>query len=137
MKSLLTIEDLYGTCEIIVFDSCYQKSSQFLIVDEIVLVEGRLSVREDDDIKIVANDIRKLGNKKERVLTINITNFDEEQKEKLRGILKFFNGDKNNMYVKIINGDEQLPAGGVYLTPEILKEFQILAGENLILQEIE
>ena len=41
------------------------------------------------------------------------------------------------MYVKIINGDEQLPAGGVYLTPEILKEFQILAGENLILQEIE
>ena len=137
IMAFVTIEDLYGTCEIIVFDSCYQKSSQFLVVDEIVLVEGRLSVREDDGIKIVANDIRKLGNKKERVLTINITNFDEEQKEKLRGILKFFNGDKNNMHVKIINGDEQLPAGGVYLTPEILKEFQILAGENLILQEIE
>ena len=40
------------------------------------------------------------------------------------------------MPVQIINGEEKLMAGGVYLTPEILKEFQEIAGENLVLEEI-
>ena len=134
--AFVTVEDLYGTCEIIIFDSCYQQASSLLVVDEVILVDGRLSVREDDDVKIVAREIKPLTEKKGKALVINITNLDETKKDRLRGILKFFNGDKNNMPVQIINGEEKIMAGGVYLTPEILKEFQEIAGENLVLEEI-
>ena len=136
IMAFVTVEDLYGTCEIIIFDSCYQKASSLLVVDEVILVDGRLSVREDDDVKIVAREIKPLTEKKGKALVINITNLEEAKKDRLRGILKFFNGDKNNMPVQIINGEEKLMAGGVYLTPEILKEFQEIAGENLVLEEI-
>ena len=62
IMAFVSIEDLYGVTEIIVFDSCYNRSSSELLVDNIVLVEGRLSIREDDDVKIVANTIVNFEN---------------------------------------------------------------------------
>lgn len=55
----LTVEDLYGQCEIILFENCYQNCSEILVEDNIVLVEGRLSIREDEETKIVASKITK------------------------------------------------------------------------------
>ena len=57
IMAFVTVEDLYGSTEIIVFDSCYNRSSGVLLEDNIVLVDGRLSIREEDDVKIVANSI--------------------------------------------------------------------------------
>lgn len=138
IMAFVTIEDLYGTCEIIVFDSCYNKSSGLLLQDNIVLVEGRLSIREDDDIKIVANNIKELksenGEKTEarKSLKINISNLDEERKNKLRGALKFFTGDKNNIQLIIITEDQEKPAGGIYLTDAIFSELQEIVGQENI-----
>ena len=55
--AFVTIEDLYGPTEFIVFDSCYQACSSVLIEENIVIVEGRLSIREDEEPKIVARTI--------------------------------------------------------------------------------
>ena len=128
IMAFVTVEDLYGSCEIIVFENCYMKCSNELIDENIVLVEGRLSVREDEETKIVAREIKKLGEEKKQALKINITNLDEKQKDKLRGALKFFTGDKNNIQVEIINGERQDPAGGLYVTKEILEELQEIVG---------
>ena len=43
----------------------------------------------------------RLGEKKQKVLEINVTNLTEPQKAKLRGAIKFFSGDNNNIPVKI------------------------------------
>ena len=61
LMAFVTIEDLYGQTEIIVFENCYQNCSSILFVDNIVLVDGRLSVREDEDTKIVAREIKGFG----------------------------------------------------------------------------
>ena len=61
LMAFVSVEDLYGSCEIIVFDSTYTKAANILMVDSIVLVEGRLSIREDDGAKIVANNITMLN----------------------------------------------------------------------------
>ena len=42
--------------------------------------------------------------------------------------MKFFSGDKNNIQVEIINGERQDPAGGLYVTKEILEEIQQIVG---------
>jgi len=137
IMAFVTVEDLYGQAEIIVFDSVYQNSSSILVTDSIVLVEGRISIREDDDTKIVANKIEVFGEKKQKVLEINVTNLTEPQKAKLRGAIKFFSGDNNNMPVKIINGDSISNAGGIFITPRILEELKkITDNENSNIIEV-
>ena len=131
LMAFVTIEDLYGSAEIIVFESVYQSAANLLTVDSIVLVEGRLSIREDEDVKIVARAIKELSNEteKQKILRINITDLEEKEKAKLRGALKFFNGEYNNVPVQVIDGEKILDCGTIYLTKEILQEFKELVGE--------
>ena len=138
IMAFVTIEDLYGQCEIIVFENCYQMCSNFLLDENIVVVEGRLSIREDEDVKIVANRIIEFsesnissGNSN-NVVKIDITNLDEQTKNRLRGIIKFFSGEKNNKALQIQNGDKVSPAGGIFVNEEILKEFEEIVGKGNI-----
>ena len=134
--AFVTVEDLYGSCEIIVFDSCYAQCANLLCDDSIVLVEGRLSIREDDEPKIVARTISELKEHKNKKLNLDITNLNEEQKEKLRGAIKFFAGDNNNILLQIQNNETKSPAGAIFLTSEILQEFEELIGkENVSIVE--
>ncbi len=134
IMAFTTIEDLYGQCEVIVFENCYQMCSNILNDETIVLVEGRLSIREDEDVKIVANKIFEfkgdVSSRVSNVLKINITNLSEEQKDRLRGAIKFFAGDKNNVRIDIQNGERVDSAGGVFMNEEILKEFAEIVGEE-------
>ena len=130
LMAFVTVEDLYGQAEIIVFDSCYRNCSSVLIDENIVVVEGRLSIREDEEAKIVAKSISAFTEAKHKVFELDITNADEETKEKLRGAIHFFQGDKNNIQLQIVNGDKVDKAGGIYITPQILKQFEEILGEG-------
>ncbi len=132
LMAFVTVEDIYGPTEVIVFENCYQNCANLLVEDSIILVEGRLSVREDEDTKIVARDIKEFGIQKKKVLSINITDLDEKSKNKLRGALKFFTGDRNNIAVQIINEDKKDLAGCIYITDIILTELQELIGEERV-----
>lgn len=137
IMAFLTIEDLYGQVEVIVFENAYNSSSNSLLDDNIVLIEGRLSIREDEDPKIVANTIKEFGVSKKKDLRLDIRNLEEQRKETLRGILKFFNGDKNNTIVEVIDIDAIKPCGRIYLTEEILLEFEEILGKDRVnLEEI-
>ena len=176
LMAFVTVEDLYGTVEIIVFENCYLKCSSILIEENIVLVEGRLSIREDEDTKIVARDIKLLedseeenennisssgsynnvnsgfssyydiptGNneikndidsKKYKLINIDITNLVEEEKARLRGLLHFFNGDRNNIGIRIINGEKQDPAGGIFYNKDVLEEIKAIVGYDKVTLE--
>lgn len=147
IMAFITVEDLYGSAEIIVFDSCYSKCSEILLTDNIVLIDGKLSIREDEEPKIVAsnvadfNDFVVLKEKSSKIddiktnpklLIIDITNITEEIKTKLRGAIKFFSGDRNNVAVKVKNEEKLLPCGSIYLTEEILKQFKDIVGDESV-----
>ena len=104
-----------------------------LVEENIVMIDGRLSIREDDATKIVAREIKNFGEAKPKMLTLNITNATEEQKAKLRGAIKYFNGEQNNISVVIKIGDDLKACGAIYLTDEILQVFEEIIGkENCI-----
>ena len=126
IMAFITVEDLYGSSEVIVFENCYQTCSNILLEDSVVLVEGRLSIREDEEPKIVASSIKEFNTQavKNKSLIIDITNLDNNKKDRLRGALKFFTGEKNNIQVYIINGERKDPAGGIFLNDQILKELE-------------
>ena len=137
IMAFTTIEDLYGQCEIIVFENCYQMCSNILLEGSIVLIEGRLSIREDEAVKIVANKIIEFKGEmhqehKSNSITIDITNLSDEQKDKLRGAIRFFAGDRNNCRIDIRNGERVDSAGGVLMNEAIYKEFQEIVGESNI-----
>ena len=136
IMAFVTIEDLYGTAEIIVFENAYLKAGKSLVEENIVLVDGRLSIREDDTTTIIANDIKDFGEQKVKILTLDITNASEQEKDRLRGAIKYFNGDKNNINVQIKIGEDYKPCGQIYLTEDILRIFKdILSEERVIINE--
>jgi DNA polymerase-3 subunit alpha len=47
---------MYGSVEIIVFANQYEKQGHRLQNEQVIIVQGRVSVREEEDAKIVAND---------------------------------------------------------------------------------
>ena len=130
IMAFVTLEDLYGSAEIIIFEPTYLKAQDILIEDNIVVIDGRLSIREDDDTKIVAKEIKNFGESKPNMLVINITSIDEEQKAKLRGAIKFFNGEQNNISISIKVGEDLKSCGAIYLTDEILKFFESIVGKE-------
>ena len=137
IMAFVTVEDLYGSAEIIIFDSVYNRVSNILIEDNIILVEGRLSIKEDDVAKIVVRDIREFdanetsnSERKYTTLQIDITELDEEVKKRLRGAIKFFSGDRVNFKVQVVDKAQVKPCGAICLTEEIVNVFKEIVGEN-------
>ena len=57
MMAFITLEDLYGAIECIVFPATYEKNYKILEEDNIVLIEGRLSMSEVEEPKIIVEKI--------------------------------------------------------------------------------
>jgi len=137
IMAFITIEDLYGTAEVLAFENTYIKSGASLIEENIVLVKGRLSIRDGEKTTIIANEITNFSEKKSKVLSLDITGVTEETKVKLRGAIKYFNGDMNNIRVQIKDGEKILPCGAIYCTEEIMQVFvEILGNEKVKIEEI-
>ncbi len=56
--AFITLEDLYGTVEVIVFPKDYEKYASMLTEDKKIFVEGRSSVEEDKDAKLICERIK-------------------------------------------------------------------------------
>ena len=132
IMAFVTIEDLYGTAEIICFENAYMNAGKSLVEDNIVLVDGRLSIREDDTTTIIANEIRDFGERKQKILSLDITEATEEQKDRLRGALRYFSGDKNNINVQVSVQGQAKPCHAIYLTNEIQKVLEDIIGQNKV-----
>ena len=121
--AFVTVEDLFGTAEFIVFENTYMNCKSSLVEENIVIIDGRLSIREDDTPTIIASEIKEFMEKKQTVLVLNITDSSEDEKNKLRGAIRYFSGDRNNINVFVdVNGDRKT-CGQIYLTNEILEFF--------------
>jgi len=136
IMAFITVEDLYGNAEIVVFDSIYSRCDNILVEENIIIVEGRLSIKEDEEARIIVQNIKEFseeaGEEKRRknLMKIDITQLTEDQREKLKGAIRFFSGDRVNMKLSIVDKDEEKPCGAIYLTDEILEQFKEIVGEK-------
>ena len=56
----LTLEDLYGSTEVLVFPKVFEQYGQDLQVDALVALGGRLSIREEESPKLLLSEVRPL-----------------------------------------------------------------------------
>lgn len=59
--AFITVEDLYGSVEVVVFPNCYEKKKELLSTDSKVFVKGRANVEEDRAGKVICQDIIPFG----------------------------------------------------------------------------
>ena len=60
LMCFITLEDLYGTIECLVFPRIYDRLARMIQNDTVVVICGTLSLREDEEPKLLVEDIRPL-----------------------------------------------------------------------------
>lgn len=109
LMAFVTIEDLQGSVEIIVFSSVYTKVYDLLIDDNPILVQGKLQ-KDENSIKILADTVIPMD-KAEEVWTasihfnLDLTRTDKALLEKLNDLLKGHPGSCRG-YVHLLNPEK-------------------------------
>lgn len=60
IMAFLTLEDLSGTIEVIVFPKTLDKVKSLCVTDSLVIIKGRLSIKEDEETKLICESIEPL-----------------------------------------------------------------------------
>ncbi len=60
IMAFLTLEDLTGTIEVIVFPKTLEKVKELCVTDSLVIIKGRLSLKEDEQPKLICESIEPL-----------------------------------------------------------------------------
>ncbi|NLC67584.1 MAG: DNA polymerase III subunit alpha [Clostridiaceae bacterium] len=60
LMAFVTIEDLYGPIEIIVFPQDLSRYREHLVPENIVMISGRLSIREDEEPKVICSEVKPI-----------------------------------------------------------------------------
>ncbi|MBE5776159.1 MAG: DNA polymerase III subunit alpha [Clostridiales bacterium] len=67
LMGFLTLEDLTGQVEGLIFPRVYEKIGQDILEDQVVLCSGRLSVREDESPKLIVDTVELLREAEESI----------------------------------------------------------------------
>ncbi len=73
MMAFITLEDLYGAVECIVFPATYDRYSRLIEEDSLVVVEGKMSLSEEEEPKIICEKISPLNKYKKGKIYLKIS----------------------------------------------------------------
>ena len=132
MLAIIGLEDLEASMEILAFDSIYQNASNLIKEENIIIVEGRLNVKEDS-VTIFASSIKGLETEEEMTITVDITNIIEAKKEELRDLIRACSKTRNAVhFVQVKIGEEIRPCGKIFVDDNILHKLEeIVANKNI------
>ncbi len=133
VMAFVTIEDLYGTVEVLVFPKLYEKYRQIIAEDNKVFITGRVTSGGEENAKMICETITSFDDKSSE-LWIRFEN-KEEYEEKYPQLLeniKLSNGkDKIVIYLNQEKAKKILPAScNVNADQQFLQKMQALFGEN-------
>ncbi|HZJ57396.1 MAG TPA: DNA polymerase III subunit alpha [Clostridia bacterium] len=93
MMAFVTLEDLYGTIEVIVFPTIYKRYARLLDNDSTVIIHGKLSLREEEEPKILCDRVIPLTSSLNKKLYLKIgTDSRINISNQLNPILKRYSG---------------------------------------------
>jgi DNA polymerase-3 subunit alpha len=90
--AFVTLEDFTGRVELVVFSSTYAKRHDDVKRDLAVIVEGKVSTREDEESKVVVSEVVPLSGAYQRfvervVVSLSAPGLEPEMVEGIKGIL--------------------------------------------------
>ncbi len=156
--AFISVEDRFGEIECILFSTQYSKYMHHLRVDTAVMIDGVLSIRDDDSPRIVVSHIEELiENDKFTVPDKNPPKEEKADNKKITGIpqkiylkvpdmeckkylkalnlIDIFSGTTKVIFYDSSTAKYIAYSNGIGVTPTILKELcEILEEENVVLK---
>lgn len=86
MMAFLKLEDLTGAIEVIVFPKVFERVKYLCEIDSLVLIRGRLSIKEDEEPKLICENIEPLEEINSQKVYIRAD--DEKHAKEFNNILK-------------------------------------------------
>ena len=133
MMAFITVEDLVGSVEVIVFPRDYEKNASMLNVDSKVFVSGRISAEEDRASKLILEKIVPFDIPKKE-LWIQFSDMEEynrREQELYRALMDSEGEDEVIIYVRKEKKKKILPASrNVHVSDLLLEKLSRDFGEK-------
>ena len=131
--AFITLEDLLGTVEVIVFPKDYDKYHHLLNEDEKVFIRGRANVEEEKNGKIICEQIYSFDDtKRELWLQFDTKESFKEAEQQLYGMLHDSDGkDTVVIYISSVKAMKKLPESqNVSADKALIGRLMDFLGEN-------
>ena len=133
--AFVTLEDVLGTIEVIVFPNIYERGSHYFEEDNIVMIEGRVTLKEEEDAKLICEKVMSVDEFGKSI----ILKLPEEKRTKdIRNkLLYIFGKHKGNatVIVESIETGEQKPFPSRYnvqINKNIIHDLSLLLGKECV-----
>ncbi len=131
--AFITLEDLVGTMEIIIFPNSYEKYSRFLNVDEKVFVRGKAVTEDEKNAKLVCERIYSFEDAKQE-LWLQFPTREDYQRHEAEVFELLKESDGNDGVVVYISSERRMkrlpPSRNIAIMPEMLNTLTKVLGEN-------
>ena len=131
--AFITVEDLFGTVEVIIFPRDYEKYSRYLNEDEKVFVAGHANVEEDKNGKLICEKIYSFDDTKRELWLQFATKESYEEKEK-ELYSRLYGTDGNDEIVIYIASPRAMKRLGqnhnIHINPELVGNLTEFLGEK-------
>lgn len=135
VMAFLTLEDLLGTVEIVVFPREYEKYQQFLLEDAKLFVRGRVNTEEDKNAKLICEAVIPFEDVA-RCVWLKFTDKEEYDKksEELFALLAGSDGkDEIIIYLEKEKAKKKLPPNrNICADGETIRELQKFLGSDAV-----
>lgn len=131
--AFLTVEDLLGTVEVVVFPRDYERNHALMEVDSKVFIRGRANVEEEKNGKVICEKVYSFDEAK-RELWIQFADradFEEKEQELYRMISDSDGNDGVIVYLSSEKAMKRLPASrNILINSELVNSLTKKFGEN-------
>lgn len=135
MMAFLTVEDLYSSVTALVFPAALTKFSADIYEDAIVLVTGKLSIRDEEQPTVLVNTIASVSEDAEEEQCSVFLRITEENREQLVAFKEILKDIKGNAAVILYYEKERLKqelTSKIAYTEEIIEKLKgIFGAENV------
>lgn len=133
IMAFLTLEDLVGSVEVIVFPNAYEKFSPKLMEENKVFIEGRVSVEEERDGKLICENVTSFSEipRKVWIKFPNLDSYVEKEPVLFDAIYASEGNDNVVIYIEETRQKKTLPPNkNIQADSELLDRLRALFGEE-------
>ncbi len=111
IMAFITLEDIYGAIEVVVFPQVLKKYNILLNEDSIVLIKGSMNIAREDEVKLIARDIKDIrdedGFSNEKIM---MNSYGNTNKNKSRNMnVRIDTIKEKNLLIKVFNIARKYP----------------------------
>ena len=139
LMAYVTLEDDTGSMELLCFTRCLENYGSYLREGSVILVRGRLSVRDEKAPQLMCDFAHTLGEnpvpaaepgrRQGRTLYLKMPSADCPEMEHFRRVIYMFEGNENPVKIRLADTGKLLGASCV-LRDSLVREMQHLLGEE-------